>query len=105
MMVLQFPKDAPDHLIDKIVWALIRRDFGGEVLLDAEMDRLPCHSIPQAHDASGHASNWALVGMRHRLAMEVNAERQIETPVRRRGDQRFEVDSRHASRTLPLISR
>ena len=101
MVMLHFLKDAPGHLINKGMWAIIRRDFGGEMLPDAKMDRLPRHAIPQPHDAAGYASNRALVGMRHRLAMEVNAERQIETPIWRSGNQRFEVDSGHASSTLP----
>src|SRR5690349_14922526 len=65
MVMLQFLENSPDHLINKVLRALIRRDFGGEMLLDAKMDRFPCHSISQVHDAGGHAGNRALVGMRY----------------------------------------
>jgi hypothetical protein len=98
MVMLQLLKYSPDHLINKVSRALICRDFGGEMLLDAKVDRFPRHGVPQVHDAGGHSSNRALVGMRHRVAMEVNAERQIETPVWRSGNQRFEANGRHPSR-------
>jgi hypothetical protein len=100
MVMPQFLKDAPDHLINKVLRALIRRDFGGEMLREAKMDRFPRHGISQVHDAGGHPSNRALVGMRHRVAMEVNAERQIETPLWRSSNHRFEANGRHPSRAL-----
>ncbi len=100
MVMLQFLKNSPDHFINKVMRALIRRDFGGEMLPDAKMDRFPRHGIPQVHDAAGHSSNRALVGVRHRVAMEVNAERQIETPLWRSSNQRFEANGRHPSSVL-----
>lgn len=70
------------------------------MLLDAKMDSFPRHDIPQVHDAGGHSSNRALVGMRHRVAMEINAERQIETPLWRSSNKRFEANGRHLSSAL-----
>ena len=105
MVMLQFLKNTLNHLINKVLWALIGGDFGGEVLLDAKMNRFPRYSVSQAHDAAGHASNRALIGMRHRLTMEVNAKREIETSLWRRGNQRFEVNDRHPSRILPDSAR
>jgi len=101
MVMLHFLKNAPYHLIDKVIGTLIRRDFGGEMLLDAKMDRFPHHGIPEPHDAAGHASNRALVSVRHRLAMEVNAERQIEAPLGRGGNHHFEANGGHSSSAFP----
>ncbi|HEX8037362.1 MAG TPA: hypothetical protein VF510_26135 [Ktedonobacterales bacterium] len=100
MVMRQFLKNPTDHLINKVLRAFIGRDFGGEMLLDAKMDRFPRHGLSEVHDAGGHSRNRALVGMRHRVAMEVNAERQIETPLWRSSNKRFEANGRHPSRAL-----
>jgi hypothetical protein len=52
------------------------------VLSDPKMYSLPGHGLAEFHHPRCHTSNGAFVCMRYGIAMEVNAEREIETTLR-----------------------
>src|SRR5262249_38124061 len=95
MDMSQLAEGPLDHLIREPVGALKCGDLRGEALADAEMHGVPGDPVAQAHHAGGHSRDRPLPCVGDRVAMQIHAEREVETALDRGVDVRLEVNEGH----------